>query len=318
VTAPFGKKTAEATIKQNCDISIRPKEGSRNFRDIMECFWQFWRFMTLSYFESPVIEELSLGVMLTNENEEQDMMFVKLYFQTQTNQSQRRNKRSRSLYLFIYDDIKANFEKIIRKWYEIGQIASPTVYALIESYSRREQPVEFKFLNLAHAIETFHRRTQDSKEMTKEAYAEKLQKIITAVGPEYRDWLKNKLEFSNEVSLHKRLEELMQLIPAEIKPVLLKPSEEDFIKIFKKNRNYYTHYDKTLAKKVLYDADLLEFSERLKILLTCIILKELEFSDEEIVEIIFRKGVMLFNHIIPYKEVQTYFNSNINKSHKSP
>jgi hypothetical protein len=134
-----------------------------------------------------------------------------------------------------------------------------------------------------------------------------VKEIVNSVKPEYAEWVKSKLEFGNEPTLHERIEQLITELPESIKKTLLKPTHEKFIKDFKRSRNYYTHYSPSLEKKALKGSELFYLKETSKILLICFILKEIGFSDIELEKIIFNKGIFLFNHIIKYEEVKEHF-----------
>ncbi len=46
----------------------------------------------------------------------------------------------------------------------------------------------------------------------------------------------------------------------------------------------------------------------MKIFLVSLILKEVGFSDDELVDTIIVNGVLLFNHIVKYEDVEEYIN----------
>jgi hypothetical protein len=58
--------------------------------------------------------------------------------------------------------------------------------------------------------------------------------------------------------------------------------EEAFVRLFKRSRNWYTHYTPKLKKQAAVGADLLLLTVQLRAIIEMSLLKELGFSDEAI------------------------------------
>ena len=67
-----------------------------------------------------------------------------------------------------------------------------------------------------------------------------------------------------------------------------KTDQENFIKIIKDNRNYYTHYDESLEKKKIDSLTLHYITVKINILIHYYMLKELEFNSKDRFEILKR------------------------------
>lgn len=305
-SVPIVKSSATISIKQEAEVELKSIDGKVSFSQFMEWFGIFHRFMTLAYFGEPAIASLSVHNFWQNNGGENQFYNVKVFYQyPQSEIIKKRN--SKHYFLFTYKDVNQNFEQILQQWFKMDEAINPVTSGLTESLMRKDYAIEYKFLNLAHSIETLHRRTRKNEVLSSELYKEKVKTIISTVHPEYTEWLKEKLTYGNELSLHERMTDLMSLIPEAIRTVVIKPNVEEFIRNFKNSRNYYTHYDKRLEKKALKAGELFKLSEMLKIFLVCLTLKETGFSDDEIVKIIFGKGVWLFNHVISYDEAAKHF-----------
>ena len=121
--------------------------------------------------------------------------------------------------------------------------------------------------------------------------------IINSVDNSNKAWLKERLNFSNEPSLHSRLLELLNSFSIETIDKIVNDTEQ-FIKDTKNSRNYYTHYDQILHKKALKTGKLFTLTEKLKIILITVILLETGFSEEQIGNLFKRNEYRFFNHII--------------------
>jgi len=84
-------------------------------------------------------------------------------------------------------------------------------------------------------------------ELPEEEHAKRLEEIIKAAPSQHKEWLKNKLAYSNEPSLRKRLKEIFNEI-RDVIPKEIFPDEEYFIGKVVDTRNYLTHYDKRLKE----------------------------------------------------------------------
>jgi hypothetical protein len=146
--------------------------------------------------------------------------------------------------------------------------------------------IEQQLLSLVGAIEAYHRRTMDNFELPKEQHNKRLEEILRSVPEEYKGWLNEKLAYSNEKSLQKRLKEVFK----EFDPILkeLIPNSDSLVKKAVRTRNYLTHYNKKLKKKATTGKDLLELVENLKIIVEICLLKELGFTLDKIKNLISR------------------------------
>lgn len=271
--APNTKGISRICIEQKCEVSLYTKGVEQSFEALFNLSQAFRIFLTLAFFEKPLYKEIRLSKTLNNEKYGEYNKEVSLYFRTEANYDDYKEKVHYTQFLFTYADIKGNIESILKKWFMSENSLSPTIYGLAESFSNKPIAIEFSFLNIAHAIESLHRRARND----------------------------------NRASLHSRLDDLINELPESVSGALVKPSKEIFIAQFKNSRNYYTHYDTRLEAKALKGSDLFYFTERCKILLVGFVLKEIGFTNAEVERIIFNKGVYLFNHIIKYEDAKMYF-----------
>src|SRR5581483_9627351 len=110
--------------------------------------------------------------------------------------------------------------------------------------------------------------------------------IINAIPPEYKEWLGNKLAYSNEPSLRKRLKELVEQFAIAIDTII--DDKNAFIQKLVTTRNYLTHYDADSKDKSATGEELFRLMVKTKILLEVGLLHELGFDMNKIKEIIQR------------------------------
>jgi hypothetical protein len=97
---------------------------------------------------------------------------------------------------------------------------------------------------------------------------------------EHADWLREKLRYSNEINLRRRLKGLF----AEFSYIFddLLPDRKRTINAIYDNRNYLTHYDPAARNRALKGARLLFLVEVLKLLIQVVLMRELGLAESSI------------------------------------
>jgi hypothetical protein len=287
-TWPLYSPIGEFTIKQKPSILIDYLPGFTidtlwNYESIISSF------LTLAYFSDAHLD----AIKLIKDDKE-----IICYYSGQDDFVKPIGHWSR--FLFTYNDIKPDFEKIFKKWTTIMPLVEPTIFILTESLDSNSKAGENKFLNIVQAIETFHRRMRKNEKLTKELHKQRIAEILVDCPDSHKEWLKGRLHFSNEPTLQERFTELFEELDNRIVERLFFNSEE-LIRNVKNTRNYLTHYDTTLESKAVQRPELFYLTERLQILLLLLILNELEIGQDKIYEFILRGSNRLFNHLIHRK-----------------
>ncbi|NET42545.1 HEPN domain-containing protein [Okeania sp. SIO2B3] len=180
--------------------------------------------------------------------------------------------------LFSLSDIKSDFSLIMQRWFNSVEKLDSVLNLFFSIKYKPDIYLESKFLNLVQAVESYHRRQIKNHVLPEDEHKERKERILGSVPSEYQEWLKEKLNYSNEPTLKERLIELLELIP-EITKQLIK-DKEVFATQVKNARNYFTHYNKSLKKKVPQPEELSWFIELLSFILQACILKELGCTSE--------------------------------------
>lgn len=257
-------------------LGIRTKDKSElPVGELIDIIFHFQRFLTLATGESIYPREIIID-RFSDDNLER----LSLVYPVEYNEDVPLRK-SGPLMPLTFPKIKDRFEEMIRKWYSNLLNLKPVQDLFFEVVYKRFQFNENSFLNTIQALETFHRRTKKSYVTDKEIHKEKITRILESVDDKYRSWLKDKLSYSNEPSLHQRIQEIISEYQTDVF-IKLVPNVEKLIKEAKWSRNYYTHYDSRNEKKALKGRELYNLNQRLLILLKICFLSELGFKPVEI------------------------------------
>jgi hypothetical protein len=186
--------------------------------------------------------------------------------------------------LFTFKDISDRFEVFLRNWFEKADLLEPVYNLCFGTLYNPRMYLEHKFLNMVQAIEAYHRRTMKNFELTEEQHKKRIEEILNAVPLEHKDWLENKLAYSNEPNLRKRLKEILEKFADVLDEFI--PDNDSFIHKVATTRNYLTHYDERLKELSVEGEELYHFTQKLKILLEICLLKELGFTSDNIKSLI--------------------------------
>ena len=290
-------------ISQKVILSLESKT-LLNFREFLNKIQVFQDFLTFGYFETSI--PLSINLFNNNNYDEYANKKIEkpisllyslknIFFETKERQSHE--------FLFYYEDISDNFETTINKWFTLNKEIEPIINLFLESfYSINEKFNENKFLNMIHALETFHRRLRKNNVLNKKDFKLKISSILFAVPEEQKDWLKERLNFANEPTLNSRLTELIsEIIDYKIIQKII-VNENIFIKQIRDTRNYYTHYNSSLEKKALKGSNLYYSTMKLRVILIIHLLLLLGLKKEAIEKIIERNEHKYFSNLFNNEE----------------
>jgi hypothetical protein len=207
----------------------------------------------------------------------------------------RRNPRTDE-FLFALPHIKGLEQDCFRNWFAKADWLDPVCALYFGTLYNPSKYLDFNFLALVQAVEAYHRRATDETDQPQAEHEARIKAILDASPPAYRDWLEQKLAYSNELSLRRRL----KLLFAQFSYLLddLIPDRKAAISAIYDNRNYLTHYDAKLRGRAATGARLLFMVEVLKLLLQASFLRELGLPDTKIGEFVSRsRTVRMVRHL---------------------
>ncbi|MGD6775014.1 HEPN domain-containing protein [Sutcliffiella horikoshii] len=200
------------------------------------------------------------------------------------------------------EQIKEDFNLCMKNWFEKNEKLKPVI-ELYLSLNYHRTSYERHFLNIVQALEAYHRLTRKNQVLPKEEHSKKMEGIVKHVPEKYQKWVKEKLAFSNEPSLHERLEELLTPTSKSELPqhegkyhhlFRLRDKEKiEIIRDIKNTRNYNTHFDERLLKKSVKGEELYQLIALLKLMMEFYLLTELEIDEEIIIDLTWEKSKQL-------------------------
>jgi len=189
--------------------------------------------------------------------------------------------------LFSFQDVREQFEAYLRNWFSRREHLEPVFNLFFGVRRSASMYLEYCFLGLIQAIEVYHRRVMRNHEIPQEDHEKRVSVILSTVPDEHREWLKGKLENSNEPSLRRRLKDVLE----NFAPVLKKyiGEKKSFINKVILTRNYLTHYDESKKDEAIKDPqELFALTQKLTAVLEVCLLAGIGFSFEKINELISR------------------------------
>ena len=202
--------------------------------------------------------------------------------------------------LFSLKDIAPEIENVINKWFRIMKSSLKEAYNLYLDALYNLSTSKYKFLNLAQAFEAFYNGSYSEEErliITKKAYninvyKELIKKFDNDISStlelnnvesekvqDLRKNLSNKLEYGNEVSLKKKLMQVMDDSKyKELVNLVVKKRRDKKALAYRiaKIRNDLSHGKEVNNDKVI------AVGKKLGLLIKIVLLKTLNFEDEEI------------------------------------
>ena len=188
--------------------------------------------------------------------------------------------------LIPYPFIKKKFERYLNDWYRKADEIKITCQLLFGVLVQKGIPIDFQFLALIQAFESYHRSKKDDKYLPGNSY-NSIQKVIVkaipnSVSSDHRAALKSRIKYGNEYSLRKRFNLILNSIHDSFRQKII-INDVNFVNKIVSTRNYLTHRDDSDKKNVMNPKEMLRASDSLKVLLMVLILSELglDFSTLE-------------------------------------
>ncbi|KUJ95287.1 MAG: hypothetical protein H5T94_04165 [Pseudothermotoga sp.] len=272
-------------IKEKTYVTIESAE-ERSFEDLKRSIKHIQDFLTLLVGQPVYPLEIEARTELSKEimNDEVNYLPVQVYLGMSRIFGA---QQFRSFYVpFNVGNIGEWFRNYLKGWFEKKE-SLESVYTLYLGtlYNPSMYP-EQKFLSLVYAIEAYHRHFVKNCELPEVEHKRRLEEILSASPEKHRTWLQEKLKYSNEPSLRKRLKEIMEEISKNMALGELIPNQKIIVDDIVTTRNYLVHNDENLKEKSAKGEKLLDITEKLRTLVKICLFKELGFTPEEIKHLI--------------------------------
>lgn len=184
--------------------------------------------------------------------------------------------------LFYLADLQRRSQEAIDAWLQAHRRLMPAMNLYFSAKAGVHEYLDSRFLALAQALETYHRRSSEETVFPPGEYALLQWAVVDATSPDYQKFVKGRLGHGNEPSLSKRLEAMF----GEFGDLFgSRKARESLVYTIVSTRNYFTHYDPKLENQVPDGAKLWRLCLMMEALLQLLCLKELRFTPEVIREV---------------------------------
>jgi hypothetical protein len=181
--------------------------------------------------------------------------------------------------LFRLVQIDSNAERIFNNWLEAYDEISPALNLYFSTKTGAHKYLDGKFLALVQGLETYHRRTSDMKQMDEDKFNELTVNLLDKCPNEYKEWLSGRLAHGNEVSLSRRVKNIIE----PFKELLGESKErKKIIRAIVDTRNYLTHYNPSLKGSSAKGKELLSLCLKMEAIFQLHLLQILGFTQSEI------------------------------------
>lgn len=196
-----------------------------------------------------------------------------------------------NLPLFTFEDVAPFVERVVGAWFQKGKVLQPVIDLHLAPVYSPQMQLESQFLTAIQALEAFHRRMRDAREIPEEEHKVRVAKIIVASPEEHRKWLEDELRYSNEPRLRKRIKSLFGEFEDILKHFELE--RKPFADLATNTRNYLTHYDPQLKDKAAVGRELWQLVHATQLLVDTCLLHECGVEHAKIPELLKRRHMTL-------------------------
>lgn len=277
VKLPGAIKYPTLELYQQAFIQITPAEP-QPFEFYQKLSHRITRFFSFAIGRPVAIHSLKAKI---DDPEISDVhKWLELYFQS-LNNSAKQSLSSRDM-LLGYSSIALRFGDLLSTWLNEYENLMPALHHYFSVQDESLAYLDTKFIAMAQALEAFHRRTSGSGRWPKDEYKAKVAAIIEGCPEEDRQWLQQKLNFGNEITLAERLHQLIDRFAGVFggeTPIDL------IVRDTVRTRNYHAHYDPQGAAKALKGGALISLTFRLRVLFALCLLIRLGLTEEEAIDL---------------------------------
>lgn len=268
-TPGWSSVTVEQTVQQTTLVNFK------NVNPIEIERWHYWienlgAFLSLVCYKNIYVDSLKF--------QKNGVYDIKFYAQ-RTNLTNENIKQPFQMVL-TYQDIQNDIKNILVNWYKLCDDLGDVLWLLIDQFNYKSSSNVNSFLNLAQAAESFHSKKYNHPKEDPTIHKEKIKKILDLLPEEYKDYVKNKIDY-NALVLSERIDELLDICGKDIYSQFIE-DRDVFVKQLKDSRNYYTHYDDNGKKNIQVGSGLLLLTTNIHKLLICIVLLEVGVDKEKI------------------------------------
>jgi hypothetical protein len=282
-TAPSKCQYREAKITQKAWVGFRfPMK--RPFDELLRLVHRFANFVSFAVDQTLPIQ--AIQVYLKDVDEQvggtKRRVPVDVYYSPDSRAAPNLSQIAPPFPLFSFQFVSTRFGDIISRWLDNYETFDSSFNLYFATKTGRDLYLDNRFLMLAQALEAFHRHSSKETAYSTDEYDMLCQALQQAIPEGFKDWLKNRLEYGNELPLRKRLKFLFN----GFEPVYSgRKSVKHLVTHIVDTRNYLTHYDERLRNKAARGAEMYKLCVAMETLFQVHMAMLCGFSIDEVVEL---------------------------------
>lgn len=276
-----GPSLTEAKITQRTYFELQ-SDRDRPVRDFIRYAHKFTNLLCFATDETVSIQEViatSNGILRDHGNGNSYAEPIRVFYRSLPF-SNDKPKIDRHSMLFRFNHIRDDAGRILRNWLDACHEVEPAMNLYFAARTGAHKYLNGKFLSLAQAIETYHRRTSPERLMDEGEYDSLVSALINNCPEDRKDWLQGRLQHGNEISLAARIKRIIE----PFKDKFGTSSDRGrLVRAIVDTRNYFTHFDPSLKERAFTDgAKLWVLCIRLEAIIQLHFLQALGFTKDEI------------------------------------
>jgi len=277
----------EFSVRRKSFVAVEPEDGL-SFEEVRKYIRAFQRLLAL-FVGRPVYPLEVSAEALTVAGEARSYTPVDVIYQYRVAPPPAGGRREFTRLSGVwcpYRLIEGRIESVARNWIEKSERLGPVYDLFFSTVYSGNTDLEFRLLSLVAALEVYHRRTMRNEEVPREEHEKRLNEILSSVPDQHREWLEERLRYSNEPRLRKRIKEIYDSLSGIRYVAQRIPKRDDFVNKVVTTRNYLAHYNHSLEESALRGGELHSLVANLEFLIRLCLLREVGFADSEIDEIL--------------------------------
>jgi hypothetical protein len=283
------------TLKQNADLISKytleqemfweaRASSARQLESWLDDFYHLRNFISLGVGRPvyPVSIRATVSVEIPQGSKLERTHDVEVYYTTH-NEYELEKLVDPSRMLFTLANIHPFYQEALTLWFQKADVLRPVYDLYFSTLYNPKLYLEGRFLSLAQALETYHRRMVGGTYLTETEYADLNAAFLSAldsfkIDADAKNAFRGKLQYLNEFSLRKRVRDVINSLGGGTLEFIPDPGR--FASRIVDTRNYLTHYNPSLKANAAEGETLFHLTELLRFLLELCLLRELGLPEE--------------------------------------
>ena len=261
ISVPTGASITEARISQKANIRLKSTK-LRPLDDFLSLIIKLHQFFCFTIDKTISLKSVTGFSCEITSGEKNREVPINIYYRSAL-YSEKTLKINQHDMLFFYRDIKDKIEEMLSNWLRKQELFKEAFNEYFAAKYGAYEYLEGEFLSLVRGIEVLHRKNSQDTEMPEEQFENLVSGILENTPKETHKWIKEKFKHANELTLQKRLKEMLNPFQRFYGN---EKKRKSFISKVVKTRNYLTHFDRNLAGHAAEGNDLWVLSMKLKAL----------------------------------------------------